>query len=147
VPSRPTQFSVAFTTNIAESNFRYTQVPSKAQINSRKPSVADFINVIDPTATFANDKAPGESPELFVFLTFTWRGCPIAFRVGLCQGFTVDGVPRVVRLPSKTARILVRNMPSKVPAPPIDATGAPRLAILSRFMRSAPINVPSDPAI
>jgi hypothetical protein len=25
VPSRHTQFSVAFTTNIAESNFRYTQ--------------------------------------------------------------------------------------------------------------------------
>jgi hypothetical protein len=27
VPSRHTQFSVAFTTNIAESNFRYTQAP------------------------------------------------------------------------------------------------------------------------
>ncbi len=31
----------------------------------------------------------------------------------------------LIRLVSKTARIPVRKIPSKVPAPPIEATGAP----------------------
>jgi hypothetical protein len=35
-----------------------------------------------------------------------------------------DGYPS--RYASKTARIPVMKMPSKVPAPPMDATGAPR---------------------
>src|SRR6266851_4275060 len=46
---------------------------------------------------------------------------------------------------SRTARMPVRKMPSNVPAPPIEATGAPRPVILSRFMRSAPISVPIEP--
>src|ERR1700721_167699 len=48
---------------------------------------------------------------------------------------------------SKTARIPVRKMPSKVPAPPIEAIGAPRPLILSRLERSAPISVPIEPPI
>ena len=48
---------------------------------------------------------------------------------------------------SSTARIPVRNIPSKVPAPPIEAIGAPRPLILSRLRRSAPISVPIDPPI
>jgi len=45
-----------------------------------------------------------------------------------------------------TARIPVRKMPSKVPAPPMDATGAFSLLILCRLSRSAPIRVPNVPA-
>src|SRR6516225_1893254 len=51
------------------------------------------------------------------------------------------------RLASSTARMLVKDMPSKVPAPPIEATGAPRPRTLSRLVRSAPISVPRLPAI
>jgi hypothetical protein len=38
-------------------------------------------------------------------------------------------------------------MPSNVPAPPIEATGAPRLRTLSRLVKSAPISVPSVPIV
>src|ERR1700676_4942186 len=48
---------------------------------------------------------------------------------------------------SRTARMPVRKMPSNVPAPPIEATGAPRPPILSRLRRSAPISVPIEPPI
>src|SRR5882757_1361182 len=48
---------------------------------------------------------------------------------------------------SRTARMPVRKMPSKVPAPPIEATGAPRPVILSRLRRSAPMRVPIEPPI
>ncbi len=48
---------------------------------------------------------------------------------------------------SKTATIPVRNMPSKVPAPPIETTGAPSPRSLSRFKRSAPMSVPRVPEI
>jgi hypothetical protein len=48
---------------------------------------------------------------------------------------------------SRTARMPVRKMPSKVPAPPIEATGAPRPLILSRLRRSAPTSVPIEPPI
>ncbi len=46
---------------------------------------------------------------------------------------------------SRTATIPVRKIPSKVPAPPIDATGAPRSRSLRRFRRSAPMSVPTTP--
>lgn len=46
---------------------------------------------------------------------------------------------------SRTASTPVRNTPSKVPAPPIEATGAPRLATRPRLVRSAPMSVPSTP--
>jgi hypothetical protein len=49
-------------------------------------------------------------------------------------------------LASSTAMMAVTKMPSNVPAPPIEATGAPRSEILSRLVKSAPISVPSDPA-
>jgi hypothetical protein len=39
------------------------------------------------------------------------------------------------------------QMPSKVPAPPIEATGAPKPHTLSRLVRSAPISVPRLPAM
>ena len=48
---------------------------------------------------------------------------------------------------SSTAMIPVRKTPSKVPAPPIEATGGPKLASLSIFIRSAPMSVPKVPAI
>jgi hypothetical protein len=38
-------------------------------------------------------------------------------------------------------------MPSKVPAPPIEATGAPSPRMLPRLSRSAPISVPRLPPI
>ena len=47
---------------------------------------------------------------------------------------------------SSPAMMPVRNTPSKVPAPPIETTGAPSSAIRSRLRRSAPIRVPIDPA-
>jgi len=40
----------------------------------------------------------------------------------------------------------LKNTPSKVPAPPMLATGAPSLGIFRRFNRSAPMSVPSVPA-
>src|SRR5712672_3212430 len=48
---------------------------------------------------------------------------------------------------SRTARMPVRKIPSNVPAPPIEATGAPRPVILSRLRRSAPMRVPIEPPI
>jgi hypothetical protein len=48
---------------------------------------------------------------------------------------------------SRTARMPVIKMPSNVPAPPIEAMGAPRSPILSRLSRSAPISVPIEPPI
>src|SRR6185436_10497361 len=48
---------------------------------------------------------------------------------------------------SSIARMPVRNMPSNVPAPPMEAIGAPRLPILSRLRISAPSSVPMDPPI
>ena len=50
-------------------------------------------------------------------------------------------------LASSTARMPVRKIPSNVPAPPMDATGAPSPRILSRLVRSAPISVPMLPAM
>ena len=47
---------------------------------------------------------------------------------------------------SITAMIPLRKIPSKVPAPPMLATGAPRRGITWRFVKSAPINVPKTPA-
>ena len=40
----------------------------------------------------------------------------------------------------------LRNTLSKVPAPPMLATGAPSLGITFRFAKSAPISVPRTPA-
>ena len=40
----------------------------------------------------------------------------------------------------------LKKTPSKVPAPPILATGAPILEIFHRFSRSAPMSVPRVPA-
>lgn len=51
------------------------------------------------------------------------------------------------RLARKTARIPLRKMPSKVPAPPIEATGAPRPWIFPRLRRSAPTRVPKLPVM
>ncbi len=49
------------------------------------------------------------------------------------------------KLANSTANMPVRKMPSKVPAPPMDATGAPIPWILSRLRRSAPTSVPRLP--
>jgi hypothetical protein len=51
------------------------------------------------------------------------------------------------RLAISTATIPIRKMPSKVPAPPIEATGAPSPRMLPRLSRSAPIRVPRLPPI
>ena len=69
---------------------------------------------------------------------------PIPFSVAYQAGRGRDGeaIPA-----SSTARMPVRKMPSKVPAPPIEATGAPRPLILSRLRRSAPTSVPIEPPI
>src|SRR5262249_9235115 len=40
-----------------------------------------------------------------------------------------------------------KKIPRTVPPPPIEATGAPSPLILPRLVRSAPINVPSAPAM
>src|ERR1017187_1957106 len=40
VPSRHTQFSVAFTANIAESNFRYTQAQSTQEAKAARQALA-----------------------------------------------------------------------------------------------------------
>ncbi len=49
------------------------------------------------------------------------------------------------KLASSTATIPVRKIPSKVPAPPIEATGAPSPRTTPRLSRSAPIRVPRLP--
>ena len=65
---------------------------------------------------------------------------PFAYDTGRSR----DGEARPA---SSTAKMPVRNMPSNVPAPPMEAIGAPRLPILSRLRISAPISVPMDPPI
>src|SRR3954468_6713990 len=49
------------------------------------------------------------------------------------------------RLASSTAKMATRKIPSNVPAPPMDATGAPIPCTLSRLSRSAPMRVPRLP--
>ena len=51
------------------------------------------------------------------------------------------------RLASSTATIPIRKMPSNVPAPPIEATGAPSPRMALRLSKSAPISVPRLPPI
>jgi len=52
------------------------------------------------------------------------------------------------RMPARrTATIPVMKIPSNFPAPPMDATGAPRPRIFPKFKRSAPIRVPKLPAM
>jgi len=46
-----------------------------------------------------------------------------------------------------TARMPARKMPSKVPAPPMLATGAPRRLMAWRLLRSAPMRVPRTPEV
>ena len=46
----------------------------------------------------------------------------------------------------RTATMPLRKMPSKVPAPPMLAMGAPSFLIALRFDKSAPISVPRTPA-
>ncbi len=48
-------------------------------------------------------------------------------------------------LSAEAAVLELTPTPSKVPAPPIDATGAPNPWILSRLSRSAPMSVPRLP--
>ena len=55
------------------------------------------------------------------------------------------GNNRAVFQASRTATMPVRKIPSKVPAPPIDATAVPILRISLRRSRSAPINTPIVP--
>src|SRR5262249_23543817 len=57
---------------------------------------------------------------------------PITARFTTAERAYLRALP-VWRYASKTAMMPVTKMPSKVPAPPIDATGAPRPWILSRF--------------
>jgi len=56
-------------------------------------------------------------------------------------------LPRPFRekLANSTAMMPVRKMPSNVPAPPIEATGAPSPRTTSRLSRSAPTSVPRLP--
>ena len=45
----------------------------------------------------------------------------------------------------RTAIMPLRNTPSKVPAPPMLANGAPSLGMARKFARSAPMSVPRTP--
>src|SRR5258706_1238818 len=67
---------------------------------------------------------------------------PMGFPYQAGRGREGEAIPA-----SRTARMPVRKTPSNVPAPPIEATGAPRSPILSRLSRSAPISVPIEPPI
>src|ERR1700734_787493 len=88
------------------------------------------------------EEAPGNGG----LLMGSRRGWQLALREDLLyqagRGRDGETIPA-----SRTARMPVRKMPSKVPAPPMGATGAPRPLILSRLERSAPINVPIEPPI
>src|SRR6202043_210783 len=55
------------------------------------------------------------------------RLVPLVFAHQAGRGRAGEAIPA-----SRTARMPVRKIPSKVPAPPIEATGAPRPLILSR---------------
>ena len=54
---------------------------------------------------------------------------------------------RAICQASSTAMIPVTNTPSKVPAPPIEATGARNPLMRCKLRRSAPIKVPIVPEI
>jgi site-specific DNA recombinase len=75
VPSRHTQFSVAFTTNIAESNFRYTQVSKPRLLKSGKKvggisfargALAHLLRnrFYIGEVTFKGEVLPGEQPAI-----------------------------------------------------------------------------------
>jgi 2-oxo-hept-3-ene-1,7-dioate hydratase len=77
-----------------------------------------------------------------------WSSFEIGSRQRACRaGEAASASMMPVRLASSTARMPIRKMPSNVPAPPIDATGAPSPCTLARLSRSAPISVPRLPPI
>ncbi len=55
--------------------------------------------------------------------------------------------PRREMLAISTAKMPITKIPSNVPAPPIEAIGAPKPCNLSRLSRSAPMSVPRLPLI
>ena len=54
---------------------------------------------------------------------------------------------RLEMLAIRTARMPTRKIPSNVPAPPIEAIGAPKPCNLSRLSKSAPMRTPRLPLI
>jgi hypothetical protein len=89
----------------------------------------------------------------FAFEKLQYRPTPYRFlhrisnRLQICNlhfhAMAVSGYsPAII-----TAIMPLKKTPSNVPAPPMLATGAPTLEILGRFTKSAPINVPSTPAV
>ena len=97
--------------------------------------------------------AVGDRADLVVFdLPLDAAGLPTALRGaandrGRSRGIgpfrlTVRGAGQCAR---STANRPVRKIPSNVPAPPIEAIGAPSSASRCRFIKSAPINVPRLP--
>jgi hypothetical protein len=80
------------------------------------------------------------------------RGMPHRRRVDSARcGFSrLSGVFRAwprVKTRQQNGQNAGQDYAVKVPAPPIEAAGAPRPRTLSRVVRSAPINVPRLPAI
>ena len=77
------------------------------------------------------------------------RGLPfVAFLFRIARNAAIDRSRNGEARPaSRTAKMPVGNMPSNVPAPRMEAIGAPRLPILSRLIISAPISVPMDQPI
>ena len=59
--------------------------------------------------------------------------------------FAID-FERRGRQVSKSGKMPVTKIRSKVPSPLIEATGAPKPRTAPRFIKSAPINVPKLPA-
>ena len=67
---------------------------------------------------------------------------------GAGNGLTTCRLPQVPELHARrTAMIPVRNTPSEIPAPPMEAIGAPSWPIRYRFNTSAPSKQPMLPAI
>jgi hypothetical protein len=123
-------------------------LPRKKSKNLRKRAGHEFADLPGRAVSKRNASSPGGAVPYGAVAKFGGLTTIAAVRLPHRSVYYVGRIRDGVAMPaSSTARMPVRKMPSKVPAPPIEATGAPTPPILSRLSRSAPISVPIEPPI
>lgn len=108
--------------------------------NSRQGLSACDLRGRNPASAECASKPPAADMPFVVLPAGQWLKDP---------HHAADGCAEALgqRLAISTAITPERNTPSDVPAPPIEAIGAPRSEILWRLSRSAPMRVPRLPLI
>jgi hypothetical protein len=102
VPSRHTQFSAAFTTNIAESNFRYTQVMTQGVNALPIDTKARVILAVQSFSNFTKDNDPHGEHD---FGNFNVEGETYFFKVDY-YALDMEGGSEDPADPNVTTRVL-----------------------------------------